>query len=258
VFAIWGRALGTEELLKVPTLKEAATCLAALLARKRMLLIVDDVWETEHAAPFQHVRGSECVILFTTRETKVAETIAPAPASIYNLPVLTDESALELLGLLAPSVVTEYPTESSDLIRQLEGLPLAVHVAGRMLNAETKLGWGVREMLIELRSGADIIKQKAPADRADLETQTIPAVATLFKQSTDRLDRFTRDCFAYLGAFAPKPATFDLAALKAVWQLEDPKPTVRELVSRGLLEPVGGRFQMHALLVAHALSLLTD
>jgi len=51
--------------------------------------------------------------------------------------------------------------------------------------------------------------------------------------------------------FAPKPATFDLAAMKAVWNVNDPKP--KYVLYRGLLEPVsGGRFQMHALRVVHA------
>jgi hypothetical protein len=63
----------------------------------------------------------------------------------------------------------------------------------------------------------------------------------------------------YLGAFAPKPATFDLPALQAVWQVDDPKPAVRQLVGHGLLEPVGGgRFQMHRILVDFARSLCTQ
>jgi hypothetical protein len=113
----------------------------------------------------------------------------------------------------------------------------------------------VKEMLEELRSGADIIKRKVPPDRADLETQCIPTVEALLKQSTDRLDDLTRECFAYLGSFASKPATFDLSALEAVWQIDDPKPVVRDLVSHGLLEPSGGRFQMHDLLRRHASSM---
>lgn len=257
MLATWGRVLGSDELLKAPTLKEATAQLSVLLKNKQLLLIVDDVWETEHAMPFRQAKGQTCGLLFTTRETKVAEEIAPE-SGIYVLPVLTEESALELLGILAPSLLSDYPNESRNLVRDLECLPLAIQVAARTLNVEAKFGWGVREMLVGLRTGADIIRRKAPADRVDLETQTIPTVAALFKQSTDRLDPFTQDCFAYLGPFAPKPATFDMDALKAVWQIEDPKPIVRELVSHGLMEPVGGRFQMHALLVAHARSMLTE
>ena len=65
--------------------------------------------------------------------------------------------------------------------------------------------------------------------------------------------------FALLGLFVPKPATFDLGAMAAAWDTADARPTARVLVNRGLLEPLsGGRFQMHALLVLHAKSLLKE
>jgi hypothetical protein len=57
----------------------------------------------------------------------------------------------------------------------------------------------------------------------------------------------------------PKPATFALDALAVAWDVHDPRVAVRQLVDRGLLEPIsGGRFQMHALLVLHARSLLDE
>jgi hypothetical protein len=88
---------------------------------------------------------------------------------------------------------------------------------------------------------------------------TTLTVATLLKRSTDLLDAETRLRFAYLGLFVPKPATFDLAAMAAAWDVADARPTARMLVNRGLLEPVGGgRFQVHALLVLHARSLLEE
>jgi hypothetical protein len=75
----------------------------------------------------------------------------------------------------------------------------------------------------------------------------------LLKRSTDSLDEETRLRFALLGLFVPKPAAFNLQAMAAAWDVDDPKPTARKLVNRGLIEPLnGGRFQMHALLVLHA------
>jgi hypothetical protein len=46
--------------------------------------------------------------------------------------------------------------------------------------------------------------------------------------------------------------------MQAVWEVGDARPTARTLTDRGLLEPLigTGRFQMHALLVKHAASLL--
>ncbi len=257
--AAWGRALGTEELLRTRDLEDATRQLTALLRNKRMLLIVDDVWEAEHAIPF-NVGGQHCAMIITTRSNKVAQDLAPTPGDVYKLEVLPEEKAIQLLKELAPTVVAQHPNESLKLVQELEGLPLAIQVAGHLLNVEASYGFGVIDLIAELQEGAKLLKAKAPSDRIDLENEIIPTVAVLLKKSTDRLDPEIRDQFAFLGPFAPKPATFDLAALKAVWQIEDPKPTARILVDRGLLEPVPemGHFQMHALLVMLARSLLTD
>lgn len=257
--AIWGRLLGTDALLRAPTLREVTPQLAALLRNKRMLLIVDDVWEPEHAVPFQQARGPECALLVTTRLPEVAQILAPTRDALYNLPVLTEEKALELLHALAPTAVEKHSNACRELVQALECLPLGLRVAGHLLNAEASLDWGVTDLLEELQEGEAILAAKAPPDLMDLEKQTIPTVAVLLQKSTDTLDERTRECFAYLGAFAPKPAAFDLAAMRTVWEEPDPKPIVRHLVDRGLLEPVGNeRFQMHALLVLHARSLLTE
>jgi hypothetical protein len=144
-------------------------------------------------------------------------------------------------------------------VHELEGLPLALQVAGHQLQSQASMGLGVEELLQELRDGARLLAAAAPADRIDLIEQTTPTVAALLAQSTDRLGEEDRDRFALLGAFAPKPATFSVDALESVWEASDPVPTITTLVQRGLLEPIGGRrFQLHALLVAHARSLLEE
>jgi len=167
---------------------------------------------------------------------------------------------LHLLQTLAPSVIEKYPEKSLELVHELEGLPLALQVAGRMLSSEANYGFDVAELLTELKQGAKLLEANSPADRADLANETTPSVAALLQKSTNRLDALTRDCFAYLGVFAPKPATFDLNAMKAVWEIEDPKPIARTLVDRGLLEfvPELNRYQMHALLVMLAKSILVE
>jgi hypothetical protein len=221
---------------------------------------VDDVWEAAHAIPFK-VGGRDCALLITTRLTGVADALAPTPDAIYKLAVLTDDKALELLQALAPDVVREHPAACRELVRELEGLPLALQVAGHMLRVEAGYGFGVTALLDELRKGTKLMMAPAPADRSDLMKETTPTVAVLLQKSSDRLDSFTRDCFAYLGAFVPKPATFDLEAMQAVWMVEPEaaKTAAWTLIDRGLLEPLGnGRFWMHALLVTHAKSLFSS
>ena len=255
--ATWGRALGIDDILKEKTVEDASRRLSAVLRNKRMLLIIDDVWVDSHAIPFK-IGGTGCAVLITTRANSIAQSLAGTPSNIYRLNVLTEEKSLELLGEIAPEVAKKHPDACRELVQELEGLPLALQVAGHLLNVEAGYGFSIVDLLQELRSGKKILEAKAPIDRMDLANEITPTVAVLFQQSTNRLDEFTKDCFAYLGVFAPKPATFDLMAMRSVWQVDDPKPIVRSLVDRGLLEPVQEteRFQMHALLVAHAKSLL--
>ena len=255
---MWAEALHLTSPGQVTQLETLTAQLNAVLRDRRMLLIVDDLWQVEHAAPFK-VGGHGCVLIMTSRLTEVAQALAPTSYDLYRLPVLADEPALELLGILSPETVASYPDEALDLVRDLEGLPLAIQVAGRLLQNEARLGWGVGELLAELREGAGLLTAQAPSDMVGAGRDTTPTIAALLKRSTDALDLEMRERFAYLGLFAPKPATFDLQAMAVAWGLNDPRPTVRNLVNRGLLEPVsGGRFQLHALLALHARSLLEE
>jgi DNA-binding SARP family transcriptional activator len=252
--SIWADALNLSDSTRTRQIDEITAQLTAVLRDKRMLLIVDDVWQVEHATPFR-VGGQACAMMMTSRLNGVAQSLAPTPRDVYRLAVLGQDSALELLRTLTPETVDEHPNEARELVSDLEGLPLAIQVAGRLLNSEARLGWGVSDLLTELRAGAGLLGAQAPGDMAAQDTT--PTVATLLQRSTDSLDEATRQRFALLGLFVPKPATFDLEAMAVAWEVEDPKPTARILVNRGLLEPVsGGRFQMHALLVLHARSLL--
>lgn len=254
--SVWAEAFGLSEPTRMRKVEELSAQLTAVLRDKRVLLIIDDVWQVEHAAPFR-VGGHACAHLITSRLNDVATALAPTAVDLYRLPLLTDQAALELLHKLTPETVSQYPAEARALVRNLEGLPLALHVAGRLLHSEARLGWGVRELLAELGAGTGLLGAQAPSDMRMRDIS--PTVAALLKRSTDALDAASRQRFAVLGLFVPKPATFDLAAMGAAWGLTDPRPTARLLVGRGLLEPIsGGRFQMHALLVLHARSLIAE
>ncbi len=252
----WAAALGIHEPSRNRSIEDLSAQITAALRDKHMLLIVDDVWRVEHAVPFR-VGGQGSALIVTSRLNDVANALATNASDIYHLPVLTEASGLDLLGKLAPEIVTQHPTEARELVSNLEGLPLAIHVAGRLLRSEARMGWGINDLLDELRSGTALLLAQPPTDMLGAGRDTSATVAALLKRSTDALTDETRQQFALLGLFVPKPATFDLAAMAVAWDISDPKPIVRELVNRGLLEPLsGGRFQMHALLVLHAQSLL--
>ena len=254
IMAGWGRYLGRQDLLAIPSPDEIALQISALLQNKRMLLIVDDVWDAGHGSSFQKAQAKDCGLLFTTRLEKVAEGLIHTDDEIFALPVFTEEDSLKLMRILAPEVVSQYPEKSRELINELERLPLAIHVAARLLRREMKIGWGIEDLIEEIKDGAKILESEAPSDRA--ENGEIPTVQALLRKSTDMLSEQMREYFASLGAFPAKPATFDEQAVKFVLDVEDAKPIIRELIDHGLLEiDENRRFQMHALLRAHARSL---
>ncbi|HEX6904691.1 MAG TPA: NB-ARC domain-containing protein [Thermoanaerobaculia bacterium] len=249
----WGRWLGKDDLHQAGTMKDALQSLQKYLRKHRMILVLDDVWEVAHAAQLLGSRGPDCPLLITTRDTGVADLLATSPEAVHLVDVLDEESALDLLKRLAPAVVDQRPEECLRLVNELGRLPLALIVAGRLLHAENSLGLGVGDLLWELESGTAILRSEAPPDRVDLDTLTLPTVDVLFQRSTDRLDPETRERFRDLGGFEAKPATFGIDLLRLVWGVDDPRPTIRKLRDRGLLEPAGeGRFQVHSLLLRHA------
>ncbi len=251
----WGLALG-DNLDGVRDVTAASGRLSALLRSRgeRTLLIVDDVWEAEHIGVFR-IGGDACPLLLTTRIPCVADAF---PRDVYLLANLGVEESLELLEDLAPDVVERHRPQCRRLVEDLECLPLSLRVAGKLLHAEARRhdGLGVESLIEDLREGKRILEDRPPASMFELLNQTTLTVAALLEKSVRLLDGPTRERFALLGVFAPKPATFDLAGMAAVWDVPDARGAANILIDRGLLEPVGsGRYQMHALLVTHARSL---
>ena len=230
-----------------------------------MLLVVDDAWSIEDANWFL-VGGRHCATLVTTRRAAVAEGLAPTPGDSTRLDVLSEQAALDLLRKQAPDVVAKHSRECHDLVRELEFLPLAIEIAGRVLCThmarwETPKQSSVGKLLAELKDASRILSEKPPASMVHLVEETSASIAALLKKSTDYLDEETRERFRYLGAFPPKPATFSLGMLAKTWKVgeSEAQQYVDRLIDGGLMQPVGGRrFWIHALLVSLAQALWED
>ena len=251
--ARWGVALGQdgEKVASAMTAEAAWNELANALKDRRMLLVVDDVWEPKQATRFQEILGPGCALVVTTRDRRLAMNLVDEPEKhAYQLPKLTDEAGLELLRVLAGPVVEMWRKRCLELVQAFEGLPLALQVAGRLLSEEYKKDPALAEKLLDdLPSGSRFFDASAPHKASH-------TVAALVKRSTDRLDKITRQRFATLGVSA-RPAIFSPDTLRDRWHVRDPQPTVDTLVNHGLLEPLGnGKYQMHAVLVSFANSLL--
>ncbi|MGW0466257.1 NB-ARC domain-containing protein [Streptomyces sp. NPDC003027] len=260
--AKWAREVD-EEPDPVWPIERLSARLGAVLRDRRMLLVVDDVVEPRDAVPFL-VGGPQCATVITTRRRDVADMLASAPDQVHWLDVLTTNDSVELLYRLAPGVAGEHPAALRALAERLEGLPLALQVAGKLLHSEFELGLPVDDLAESLGQDARLLSERVPPHLAGLVEESSPTVAAVFSRSVATLDAVTRARFAYLGAFAPKPATFTIDAATEVWDAIPPtgelaapagstQDTLRVLINRGLLESAGGgTYQMHGLLALYA------
>lgn len=261
----WGRQLGDRDLADSLNAAHASRRLRNLLRGERVLLVVDDAWEAAHAAPFAAAHPG-CAVLFTTRSPALAAELA-AGGRVEELEALGGDGSLELLKTLAPAASAQGsdPQQSAaleGLAADLGGLPLALRVAGRLLQSEARMGLGLAETIEDLRRGDGLLDARAPADLAETVGEAAPTVAALLSRSTDALPAPERDRFARLAPFSAKPASFDLRAAEEVWgvgagDVGDARGALLALTGAGLVEPDGaGRFAMHPVIRMHARRLL--
>ena len=117
---------------KIPTfseVKQGKEYLGQLLANKVCLLILDDVWQLDHADAFNAI-NSRSQLLVTTRD---AELITELGAINYRLDLLNDEQSLSLLASWAGMPVSDLPDVAKVVAQECGNLPLALSLCGAMV-----------------------------------------------------------------------------------------------------------------------------
>lgn len=263
------RDLGVPQLLDgCVSAAEAGGRFRAYLLRnkKRVLFVLDDGWRTEHIQPLI-VGGGGCATIITTRLLTIVEEFVPA-GNRYQPSRLSETEALDLLKDRAgDKVVNEHLDACRELVRRLDGLPLVLVVAARLLNRAAARGRSVENLIQDLAQRTDrLLREPVPPDVAqflvDVEN---PNVVALLQLSTDELDDETFRCFVLLGnATSSEDATFSLKRMARGWKSvlgqqshERAQAIADALIGAGLMQPAGTlfgevRYYMHDLLIQHA------
>lgn len=253
--AAWAGELG-DDLSGCTTPDTRRRRLLSLLNAKKALLILDDVWQVDEAK-YLLVGGPACRTLVTTRNREVA--LALAERQIYNLKPLTQEASMELLQELAPEAIQSNLKEGRFLAKMMSGLPLALKLAGLSLEIESLAGLDVTSTLAEMQDREARLELAPPEHSLGISREEV-SLRAIFGISYTRLpDDNARRAFRELGVYDSWPATFNLEAARAIWQLDpvQSKKVLLILANRALIEPVGaGRFALHAVLADYASSLL--
>lgn len=260
-FRSWARQLGAFHLLKFEHLSDVLEGLRLILAGRNILIIVDDIWTEEQGLYIKKlIDFTSNTLLLTTRFTDIANKLKDIPNDIYILKVLSEIHAMELLNILAPEPTQIYKNRMHELIKILEGLPLALRVAGPTLQYYYDMHLDVDKLLDEFENDYNrLLKSSAPTPQFDEKTGKTPTIELLFQRSVETLSLQGQEAFIALGVFKHKPATFDAKALQSVWEIHDPNPLIQNLIGRGLMDPTSNkRYHVHQTLHMYANKLLDN
>ena len=138
-------------------INSAKVQLRKLLTDKACLLILDDVWNLEHAIAFD-VLEKGCQMLITTRDAGIITALG---GEEYQLSILSQKQALVLLADWANQAVETLPPTASLVARECGYLPLALSMVGAMMRSKPTNRW--QNVLEKLRN-ADLekIRQQFP------------------------------------------------------------------------------------------------
>lgn len=221
ILAGWGDALGVD-VTDRPTTEDRAKAVRNAIGQHRLLLVIDDAW-TADAAKALRLGGPGCAHLLTTRDQAIARSFG----TVQSVEVLDPAPARQLLAELAPITAQADSTLVNRLLEAVGHLPKAIELIGGYLTEDEPVAFAAQarmalERLID------------PATRPASVTDRLNATIALSLDGATQADPAARATFHALGAFAPKPARFDLAAAQAVTQAEP--ATLARLIQRNLLD----------------------
>ena len=230
---------------------ELTAHIRGIVQARRMLLIIDDVWQASDALAF-NVAGQRCATMITTRFASVARQLAPSPADIYRLAPLSQVDGQHLLELITPSTAERYREQLTDLVGAYDGIPLALQVMGRMLEDEMAMGWGVTDMLDDLLNTDAILNGIAPPDVSLRLRQSQMTLRDVLKQG---LEYVPIGLLLTLKKIADDPDTrdeFSVEQAGIIWDNSDPKTLLRQFIELGAIDVLGdGRFHIPTLYAAY-------
>jgi NB-ARC domain len=254
----WVQALGDYD-FNPTTIDSASSHLRSLLRDKKMLLVVDDAWQTDHVAPFQ-VGGEGCRVLVTTREAQVPD------ADRIDMDVMSEAESLELLLSKAgvKSLTVEDAEKARKLVGVVGGLPLAVDLAGAQIADGVRWGELLEDLAAEIAylEALDLPNAEGVRDERTRKRLSLKASLNL---SLKILTAEQRQQFAWLGVL-PEDVAIQPEMVTTLWSipLRQARAILRTFRAKALLlsgvEGLGqeSSYRIHDLMHDLARGLLTS
>ena len=232
---LWIRELGDHN-YNPTTLQAASLHLRTLLADKRALLVVDDVWTPEHVEPFR-IGGAGCCVLVTTRQTRIIG------ATRYNLDLMTPQQALALLTQYLPNGLSDAEkVQAETFAKEVGYLPLALELAA----AQIEYGVTWEELLeafqAEMAAPEALDLDSDVASIGDEAIRKRRSLAASFKLTLKLLSPLQLKQFAWLG-IVPEDVSLTQQMAATLWGVNSLQASklLREFRHRALLLPQAQR-----------------
>jgi tetratricopeptide (TPR) repeat protein/DNA-binding SARP family transcriptional activator len=224
----------------IPSLQARTARLRELLANRRMLVLLDNVADTDHVRSLLPAL-SNCVVLMTSR-ARLSELAVHHRARCLTVdPLGHDETVAWLenrLGVRAASA----PAAVARLASLVDGMPLAMELVGEQVAAQPR------------RSLDDFVRVLA-SSRAllSLGNGSSGSIRTAFELSYRSLTPEQAKLFRLLGLHPVREVSLDIAAALAGVEREEARQLVDSLVWTRLVDAADGdRYRMHDLLREYA------
>lgn len=234
------RAVGVPAERIPPGLEERAALWRAQLARRRAVLVLDDVQGQEQVAPL--LPGApHCLVLITSR-SRIA--FLPGVRSL-SLDVLPGEDAAALFTSIAGSHRAADTQAVSEITRLCGNLPLAIHLVASRLSHRP--AWSI----------SDLVQRLARAgDRTGEIHSENPEIAASFELSYQGLSSEQQETFRRMCLHPGPDFTLPVAAAAVGTSHAQCERHITALLERHLLEePARGRYRFHDLIGSYARAL---
>ena len=190
--------------------------LCGYLGEKKYLVVMDDVWSSEVWSrlqphlPDQAKNGS--IVLITTRNKEIALHATSSQAFIYELRHMNDDESWQLFLKKAfrgtttttPTLTTELKELGNKIVKECEGLPLAIVVFGSLLLTKEKTKQSWEKVLASIGWHLD---------------QGPDSCMGILALSYNDLPYYLKSCFLYCGIF-PEDSEIDACHLVKLWLAE--------------------------------------
>jgi len=221
----WIKALNGTPLDTDSNSDELKNELAELLKNKACLLILDDVWDKVQLEAFQ-VTGSNCRIIFSTRDAEIAREVG---ARLQSVDVMSNNMAVELLDKWSQGYLQDTPRQYKEwIIDSVGALPLAIKLAGAQLQTKTAEEW-----LKTFKTSR--LKSKRP-----VENNSHNSIEDTFALSLKSLQENERRLYTALSIFMtweiPEQAILHLWQELPQLDIEAGKDLLTDLASRALYD----------------------